>query len=270
MKANTGESKMSGKTKLGVLITLLFFVAFMGAFINETPSWSRSIRPGYRQSGLVSVSIIGDNRGILRESYSNCRYCKPSYYGSKYITAIDGERYRIRVTNHNSERVGIVISVDGLNIISGKKSYNRHDESMYILYSGQTCDFSGWRSSMSSEQRFYFTDSYDSYASRMGDVSNLGKIKIAIFREKRHYKPFISLRKNKKPGSVMDEASSFKRSARPGTGYGEGTYSPAQKTEFDSERNPSQLINYEYVWEHHAHYHQPKYRKNEFAVPPPE
>jgi hypothetical protein len=49
----------------------------------------------------------------------------PVRHGSKayraYLQAERGVRYRIRVTNRSGERLGLVMAVDGRNIISGAR-----------------------------------------------------------------------------------------------------------------------------------------------------
>ena len=75
-----------------------------------------------------------------------------------YVEAIRGERYSIRVRNHSPYRVGLVIAVDGRNIISGKKSFLQPQERMYILDPHGWGYYDGWRSSNNQVNTFYFTD----------------------------------------------------------------------------------------------------------------
>ncbi len=106
---------------------------------------------------------------------------------------------------------------------------------------------------MSKIQRFYFTDEADSYAGRLGDYSSIGWIKIAAYRP-RQVSP---------PSLVYKEQDLAKtRSARPGTGYGEGQNSQAQRVSFNPENLASQMIKIKYEWPHH------KVQDSEFAAPP--
>src|SRR5512137_359110 len=50
-----------------------------------------------------------------------------------YAEAVKGEYYRIEVRNRLNRRVGLVVAVDGRNIISGAKSWLKSSERMYIL-----------------------------------------------------------------------------------------------------------------------------------------
>lgn len=199
-------------------------------------SWGKSIRLE-PETELVSVEIIGDDRGRLTPEYK-------VRGDALSIEARRDERFSIRVINRSESRIALAISVDGRNIISGEKSYNRPGESMYVLAPQQTGNFSGWRSSYDKVQRFYFTPTGDSYASRMGDSSQVGWIKVAVFREKYYYQ------QPKYYGDEMPLSRSAKKptESNAGTGYGEGSYSPVSSTEFSAESFAAQVVNIRYNW----------------------
>src|SRR5690348_4572128 len=50
-----------------------------------------------------------------------------------YLQAERGAHYRIRIVNQSGQRVGVVVAVDGRNIISGARSELERGEPMYIL-----------------------------------------------------------------------------------------------------------------------------------------
>ena len=50
-----------------------------------------------------------------------------------YAEAARGDQYTILVRNRLARRVGVVLAVDGRNIISGQKSWLKNNERMYIL-----------------------------------------------------------------------------------------------------------------------------------------
>src|SRR5688500_9675243 len=60
-----------------------------------------------------------------------------------YLEAERDARYRIRITNSSGRRVGVVVAVDGRNIISGARSELENGEPMYILDAWSTQEFSG-------------------------------------------------------------------------------------------------------------------------------
>ena len=97
-----------------------------------------------------------------------------SFHKKVYAEAVKGSEYTVWIRNLLSRRVGIVVAVDGRNIISGKKSWLKNHERMYILGPHENCEYRGWRTGTDRVNRFYFTDAGDSYAAAFGDSSALG------------------------------------------------------------------------------------------------
>lgn len=201
---------------------------------------------------LVTIEIIGDQRGILHQS--------PTHSGDvTYIDAIPGERYIIKAINNSNQRIAMAISVDGLNIITGERSFNRPNESMYVLNPRQSASFEGWRSSYNQVQRFYFTSEKDSYAGRKGDSSQTGWIKAAVYKEKQQYeRQYLK--------EQADSVAERSVSSKAGTGYGEGSYSPVSLTDFEPESFATQLVNIKYEWP--VKYFSPEPYDQHFASPP--
>ena len=82
-----------------------------------------------------------------------------------------------------------VVSVDGVNVVSGKTA--SIDQGGYVLNPYQTVDITGWRKSYSSVAALVFSSPYDSYAARTGRPGNVGVIGVAVFRELRRPTPVI-------------------------------------------------------------------------------
>src|SRR6516164_10191038 len=108
----------------------------------------------------------------------------PTYWhqGRRYVVGKPGNEYAIRVRNPSGGRVLAVMSVDGVNVISGDSA--SPSQSGYVLAPGETADIAGWRKSMSRTAAFYFTALPDSYAARTGRPENVGVIGVALFRER--------------------------------------------------------------------------------------
>jgi len=101
------------------------------------------------------------------------------------LEALKGDKYSVEVRNKSERRIGVVIAVDGRNIISGQKSDLKRNEQMYIVGPYETNTFEGWRTGMDRTNRFYFTEQSDSYADKMfNDASAMGTIALAVYREK--------------------------------------------------------------------------------------
>jgi hypothetical protein len=101
--------------------------------------------------------------------------------GEEYVAGSPGERYSVRLANRSSERVLAVVSVDGVNAVSGETA--GVGQAGYVLDPWQTMEVKGWRKSTADVARFYFTRLPDSYAARTGRPANVGVIGVAVFRE---------------------------------------------------------------------------------------
>lgn len=188
-----------------------------------------------------------------------------------YAEAKKGEQYRIVVKNRLNRRVGLVIAVDGRNIISGGKSWLKSDERMYILEPYGSGEFAGWRSSQERINRFYFTDVPDSYAAAFGDKSAMGVIAVSAYAELQRYQPPVPLAsaprsyesraadKSGNSGTAAAPAPSVDKQARrpakaekslesAGTGYGQEEYSPTYTVEFEAEKRPVHTAYIKYEW----------------------
>jgi len=101
--------------------------------------------------------------------------------GKLYVAGQPGERYAIQVTNKTRGRVLAVMSVDGVNVVSGETA--APDQTGYVLSPQQTYEVAGWRKSSDEVAAFYFTALPDSYAARTNRPGNVGVIGVALFRE---------------------------------------------------------------------------------------
>jgi hypothetical protein len=202
-----------------------------------------------------------------------------------YAEAVKGDHYRIEVRNRLNRRVGLVIAVDGRNIVSGDKSWMRNSERMYILGPYESGEFSGWRSTSDRINRFYFTDVPDSYAAAFGDESAMGVISVAAYPEVQRYQPPPPRYQSQaapswQRDSAHKDAGSTARSesvgspaapsAAPapageiarnradkseskalesaGTGYGHEEYSPVQVVAFEPESRATETVHFKYEW----------------------
>ncbi len=170
-----------------------------------------------------------------------------------YLEAEKGRNYGIRVHNRTGGRIGLVIAVDGRNIISGEKSHLRAGEPMYVLGAGEQTTYSGWRTSDTRVHRFFFTDVQNSYAEAWGDRSAMGVIAVAAFREMPQALPQPRTgRQEMAPDAPTAGESrarkSMESSDTAGTGFGDGRYSRSVRVHFEPERHAfeQQFIKYEW------------------------
>jgi len=111
-------------------------------------------------------------------------YVSPNEDGRHYVQAFAGRNYSLVLRNRTGQRVGVLIAVDGLNVVNGERSQLSGREPMYVLGPWETTTIQGWRTSLSDVRRFVFVDERRSYAERTGQANgDLGWIRVLAFRE---------------------------------------------------------------------------------------
>jgi len=130
--------------------------------------------PAAAVGSLVDLQIVDRSRG---ETLSTWRH-----RGTSYVAGRPGDRYAVRLTNRSPGRVLVVLSVDGVNAVSGETA--AVSQTGYVLAPYQSAEITGWRKSYSEAAAFYFTALPDSYAARTGRPDNVGVIGAAVFRER--------------------------------------------------------------------------------------
>ncbi|CAK8723704.1 Lipoprotein [Candidatus Electronema halotolerans] len=210
------------------------------------------LMPNLAGAQQVSVDIVSD-RGWTFPAYP-----ASSNDGSTraYLEAKKNARYGIRIRNNTSRRVGVLVAVDGRNIISGSKSYLRSSEQMYLLNPYEERTYEGWRTGRDRINRFYFTEEGDSYAGAWDDYSAMGVIAVAVFPEK--MPPPVYDRYSSAPGGGRDSSRrSYSRNApaaaameaAPGTGYGEEEHSSSERVyDFKPQPHPAEKYLFKYEW----------------------
>lgn len=195
--------------------------------------------------------------------------------GHDFIAGEPGHRFSVSLQNLTGQRVLAVLSVDGVNAISGQTAAS--SQAGYVLEPWQRVEIAGWRKSYSDVAEFYFTDLPDSYAARTGRPENVGVIGVAAFRERVQPPIYYEEPAPYQPGSYEDRIGSSGRSeqsaplaaqaeksasadasgmlrdrradapsAMPqqlGTGHGQRRYDPVTQTEFERDSSsPNQVV----------------------------
>ena len=109
--------------------------------------------------------------------------------GRYYVVGKPGNEYQIRIANRGRQEILSVVSVDGVNAVSGETA--NWNQTGYVLGNYQAFDIRGWRKSMDRIAAFYFTEHQNSYAARSGRPNNVGVIGVAVFRKK--YEPPVRI-----------------------------------------------------------------------------
>lgn len=125
-----------------------------------------------------------------------CVHGKPvREYQHLETTWIEGRKnseFSLRFRNHTRGRILVVPSIDGLNIIDGKKC--SFDSDGYVVRPHETMSIPGWRLDNSEVAKFVFGKKGNAYAAQMGEPLNVGVIGAAVFLEKA-YDPKTVIRK---------------------------------------------------------------------------
>ena len=190
--------------------------------------------------------------------------------GDTWVAGKPGHRYAVRLTNTTGERVLVVLSVDGVNAVTGETADPR--QAGYVLAPWQSAEIAGWRKSMDDVAQFVFTDLPDSYAARTGRPRNVGVVGVAVFREARpvaYERPaYAPPPYAESPSPMRDEAGAAKSAAPTampesqarnaaeadamqrqtlGTGHGAREWSQVSQTAFvRATRSPSQVTELRY------------------------
>ncbi len=161
-------------------------------------------------------SIVGDQSGTYQDVWKN---------NARYIQVLRDEEYSIIIRNPLPVRVAVAVTIDGLNVIDGKRS-SPDNAQKWIIDANASLTLRGWQTDRSSLRRFVFTDKGQSYAQWKGGkdnrsyTQNLGVIGIAFFwndaelqRVLHPPKPFIDNECRKKYRSSAKDEVSAPRSA---------------------------------------------------------
>jgi len=157
---------------------LLFSTALAWTALGALPACAESpVRPPstYDRIGtLMQLSVLDRASGRELPIYR--------HRGEYWVAGRPGARYAIRARNAMGERVMAVMSVDGVNIVTGETAGVLQNG--YVFSGGERSDITGWRKSDSQIAAFEFTSIGNSYASRTGRPDDVGVIGVAMFRER--------------------------------------------------------------------------------------
>ncbi|BEP35577.1 hypothetical protein GmRootV59_25480 [Variovorax sp. V59] len=158
---------------------LLFSTALAWTALGVLPACAESpVRPPpstfNRIGSLMQLSVVDRASGRELPIYR--------HRGEYWVAGRPGARYAIRARNAVGERVMAVMSVDGVNIVTGETAGVLQNG--YVFSGGERSDITGWRKSASQIAAFEFTSIGNSYASRTGRPDDVGVIGVAMFRER--------------------------------------------------------------------------------------
>ena len=203
---------------------------------------------------LATLEVFDRDSGQLLPTYAKD--------GRRFVAGRPGARYALRLRNLAPTRVLVVLSVDGVNVISGETADWR--QVGYVLDAGRSADINGWRKSGTEVAAFEFAAIERAYATLTGRAGNVGVIGMAAFRERPPPAPVappVAARSENRaadaaePGalgaaqSLVRERSTAADAAgsKLGTGHGQREWSVSQRTSFErATSSPEQVSQLEY------------------------
>lgn len=123
---------------------------------------------------LVDLQVVDRDTGQTARVWRHA--------GRLFVAGRPGARYGLRVTNNSAGRVLVVMSVDGVNILTGQTA--AYSQRGYVLDPYQSYEVNGWRKSDTEVAAFTFAPQSRSYAARTGRPSDVGVIGLAAFTER--------------------------------------------------------------------------------------
>jgi len=134
--------------------------------------WRWSVLPAPTES-LISVGLKDQSGRFLPGLVVGDRW---------FVVCEEGRRYSIVVRNKTNLRLEIVLSVDGLDVLDGRKASVRKPG--YVMAPRSVLKVEGFRQSTESVAAFRFSPVRESYAAeKYRNTQNVGVIGIAVFNE---------------------------------------------------------------------------------------
>lgn len=165
---------MSLRRLLVTVVTLFCFLLPGATWAQERIHEPLRVRPRPRPVALTSVQLEDEQGNALRTFRVN---------GNTFVLGQQGRRYNIRLSNNTGARIEVAMSVDGRDVIHGRRSEGTLDRGYLVPPHGSVL-IKGFRTSMSSVAAFRFSSPRDSFAGRHGHAHTVGVIDVVAYRER--------------------------------------------------------------------------------------
>jgi hypothetical protein len=242
---------MWAKGLIAFLAVGVAFVALLATSAGARPSvW----RP--RPSPRFSISAESLDGATLRTF---------QHRGTQFVLGAPGEAYRLRIRNPTAQRVEVVASVDGRDVVSGEVA-DFTSQRGYLVEPFGSLVIEGFRQSLHEVATFRFSAPEASYSARRGTPENVGVIGAAFFPERRQRPLPLAERGSNKRAEPASPGARRPRSAAPseakgrahrgqdlardesvnrlGTEYGESRTSSVMQVAFERQdrTRPAQIV----------------------------
>jgi len=184
------------------------------------------------QGQLLAVEVVGGQH--RRQNLPIFQHRRRWYVGGE-----QGQPYQLLLRNTSNRRVLVVISVDGVNVLTGEPA--AAEQTGYIINPQDTVQIDGWRKSLDSVAQFIFTAPDDSYAERTGQGGNTGVLGFAVFEEaappprpsgyrRQEFESAKGAPRAPAPAGAVGAAAESRSDM--GTGHGQEVLSPVREVQF--------------------------------------
>jgi hypothetical protein len=210
----------------------------------------------YALGTLADISIFDRGRQETLPVYE--------HDGRYYVAGEPGNEYEIRLSNGTGRDVLAVVSVDGVNVVTGETA--AWQQSGYVLGAWSGATIRGWRKSLERTAAFFFTSHRNSYAARTGRPQDVGVIGLAIFESRVYPPPPLEFdpygydhalpdapaaaQTDTDAGAAKSRAEGssapvppMRREAQLGTGHGRSEHSPVRYASFErASDHPAEVV----------------------------
>lgn len=101
--------------------------------------------------------------------------------GRRIVIGEAGNHYEVRLENRSKKRLLVVVSVDGLNVLTSKAA--SPTQRGFVLDPKESYDVNGFRKDSNTVRTFQFGSVAASQAAKKGGAGNVGVIGLAVFEE---------------------------------------------------------------------------------------
>jgi len=171
----------------------------------------------------TKVDIKVNGKSVEQYEHNDCTF----------IDAREGTEYTISVKNNSFRRKLAIVTVDGVNIITGEAQGN-DNKNGYVINGYSVVDIKGFRQDLDSVGTFKFCKKGESYCNQKGLKGNNGVIGVRVYNEKEQ----VHVSWTTYDSGTFFDNDYFKHSGNPIT-----TASPSEENVYRSDISCSSLTN---------------------------
>lgn len=166
---------------MSVLVRALSAAVLLATVVPIGVADARSVTAHHPRTPVAAPAV-----SVMVESAEGGSFASVQHRGATFVAGEIGERYVVRLVNDSADRLEVVVTVDGRDVLSGKVGDFKRDRGYVVEPFGEVV-VDGFRRSLDHVAAFRFSSLRDAYAVRRGTSSrsrSIGVIGVAVFRER--------------------------------------------------------------------------------------